>query len=762
LPFPRSGIVGTSLPSEGLAFFAGGSYKGTWIRDVEIYNASSKTWITMATRLAIGRNSLSAVPLPSRGLVFFAGGYNGGLSAYVDMFNVKTNTWTVFPTGLSQARIVSGASLDTHGLVLFAGGHRVVDMFNANTNAWTVFPTGLSISRSDLAASSLTSQGIVMFGGGDCGMAAGYCCRNVDMYKADSNTWTVFSTGLSVGRCGLAAASLPSQGLIFFAGGYSYSTQTGHVLSRDIDVYNAISNTWAVAPNGLSRGRFRLVGVSLPSQGLILFAGGQENPQDGRSTSRVIDTYNVNTNAWTPLATGLSPGRENPAAASLPSQGLAFFAGGWTGATESDVIDNYDDTAVSVCRRITDVSLTIASSDRVSGTTGKSVTICFTAASEIPANTGTITVNYPSGFFDPGVTFTVVGPITISRIGPSGQSSVVLTVAGNPIPASVICITLAGVTMGTLSQNSDFGITVSTSADRLSAGVASGVLFTQVKSVSFSIASSDRIAGKSPVQVTLAFTPTTEIYAQGSITLIYPIGFFASTGSPVVQISGGKVGTVATPSSTQVVITLSRGDFHFSPGWMPGMDNIPAGAAVMFVLMGLTMGASTSGNSNGIVVTTSSDPSASSGVSSGVIAGQVTNTSFFVSPSDRVAGWSGCQATISFTPTVGGAVVAGGKITLMYPSGFFASGVTATQVALSGEAMVASAAPSTATSIVVTLLSGMLVPSTAVTMTLLGLTTGVAYGGSDSGITVSTSADLIPSVGTASGVIEDPVAWCGT
>jgi hypothetical protein len=49
-----------------------------------------------------------------------------------------------------------------------------------------------------------------------------------------------------------------------------------------------------------------------------------------------------------------------------------------------------------------------------------------------------------------------------------------------------------------------------------------------------------------------------------------------------------------------------------------------------------------------------------------------------------------------------------------------------------------------------------------VTMTLLGLTMGVAYGGSDSGITVSTSADLIPSVGTASGVIEDPVAWCGT
>jgi hypothetical protein len=504
----------TSLPSEGLAFFAGG-------RDVEIYNASSKTWITLATGLAIGRNSLSAVSLPSRGLVFFAGGYNGGFSAYVDMFNVKTNTWTVFPTGLSQAGIVSGASLDTHGLVLFAGGHGVVDMFNANTNAWTVFPTGLSIGRSDLAASSLTSQGIVMFGGGNCGVAAGYCCRHVDMYKADSNTWTVFSTGLSVGRCNLAAASLPSQGLIFFAGGYSYSEQTGHALSLDIDVYNAISNTWAVAPNGLSRGRFRLVGVSLPSQGLILFAGGQEDP-GGRSTSRVIDTYNVNTNAWTPLATGLSPGREKPAAVSFPSQGLAFFAGGWTGATESDVIDIYDDTAVSVCRRITDVSLTIASSDRVSGTTGKSVTICFTAASEIPANTGTITVNYPSGFFDPGVTFTVVGPITISRIGPSGQNSVVLTVAGNPIPASVICITLAGVTMGTLSQNSDFGITVSTSADRLSAGVASGVLFTQVKSVSFSIASSDRIAGKSPVQVTLAFTPTTQIYPDGFITLIYP------------------------------------------------------------------------------------------------------------------------------------------------------------------------------------------------------------------------------------------------
>jgi len=48
---------------------------------------------------------------------------------------------------------------------------------------------------------------------------------------------------------------------------------------------------------------------------------------------------------------------------------------------------------------------------------------------------------------------------------------------------------------------------------------------TVVKSVSFIIANSDRLAGKSAVPITLAFTPTTPISSGGTVTLTYPPNF---------------------------------------------------------------------------------------------------------------------------------------------------------------------------------------------------------------------------------------------
>ena len=107
-----------------------------------------------------------------------------------------------------------------------------------------------------MAAASLPTQGLVMFGGGHCGAATGYCCRHVDI------------------------------------------------------VYNGISNTWTVYPGGLSQGRYNLAGASLPSQGLVFFVGGEGG-------LRVVDVYNVNTNLWAALATGLSDNRNGVADRSL-------------------------------------------------------------------------------------------------------------------------------------------------------------------------------------------------------------------------------------------------------------------------------------------------------------------------------------------------------------------------------------------------------------------------------------------------------------
>jgi hypothetical protein len=79
---------------------------------------------------------------------------------------------------------------------------------------------------------------------------------------------------------------------------------------------------------------------------------------------------------------------------------------------------------------------------------------------------------------------------------------------------------------------------------------------------------------------TFSFTTTAggALAAGSTITLTYPSGFFASAGSPSVQISGsGATGSVATPTGTQIVITTAG-------------QAIDASSAVTVTVTGLTMG----------------------------------------------------------------------------------------------------------------------------------------------------------------------------
>jgi hypothetical protein len=129
----------------------------------------------------------------------------------------------------------------------------------------------------------------------------------------------------------------------------------------------------------------------------------------------------------------------------------------------------------------------------------------------------------------------------------------------------------------------------------------------QVTMVSFTIASSDRVARSTCATVTLAFTPATPIPAGGSFTLSYPPGFFASSITPSVSLGASSVaGLTATcgmTSSTSVVITTS---------------GATVGAAAFIVtIRGFTMGTSGSNVANGILVETSSGDVSGSGVSSG-------------------------------------------------------------------------------------------------------------------------------------------------
>jgi hypothetical protein len=185
--------------------------------------------------------------------------------------------------------------------------------------------------------------------------------------------------------------------------------------------------------------------------------------------------------------------------------------------------------------------------------------------------------------------------------------------------------------------------------------------------VTFTIATADRVAGKTAVSVTVGFKSPSALPIGGKITLNYPSGFFAPSAAQPVPAGSTSVAimtaTSAAPGATSIVITTA-------------VAGIAAGTTFTITLSGLTMGAATAGSATGIAVQIDTDPTASAGVSSGVInsataqSSQVTAVAFVISTADRVAGKTAVSVTLFFTTT--SALPVGGKITLNYLSDFFA------------------------------------------------------------------------------------------
>lgn len=295
--------------------------------------------------------------------------------------------------------------------------------------------------------------------------------------------------------------------------------------------------------------------------------------------------------------------------------------------------------------------------------------------------------------------------------------------------------------MGAATSGS-LGIIVRTSVDTApSDPVSSGDILGQVTAVSFNIKSSDRVAAKPMVTVTIGFTPTTPVPIGGTLTISYPLNFFANSVTPSV------------PSDSSSVLGLSgtcqptgNSSFTFSTSGAA----IPASAFVVTVA-GLTMGSKTSG-SNDVTVQTSSDTSPSIPISSGSIGNQVLSVVFTVASLDRMSTKTAVPVTFGFTSTT--LLNIGDLITLSYPSGFFASGIKPTFS--SGQSNVVKLAGTcsftAATSLTITISGAAIPAASTVVLTLTGLTMGAITTGAV-GVFVQTSSDAAESVAVASGAI---------
>jgi hypothetical protein len=183
-----------------------------------------------------------------------------------------------------------------------------------------------------------------------------------------------------------------------------------------------------------------------------------------------------------------------------------------------------------------------------------------------------------------------------------------LAASGTSLAAgTAVTVTLAGCTIGVARPATD-SVTVQTNTDLVnsSPAVSSGVIGGAVTSVSFFVAPGDRVAGKTGVQATFAFTPSAGGAGPSTVTLNYPAGFFATSATPTATSStSGAILTPAKPGATSIVLAASG-------------TSLAAGAAVNVSLFNVTIGISRE-STDSITIQTSSDilhstPNASCGV----------------------------------------------------------------------------------------------------------------------------------------------------
>jgi len=180
--------------------------------------------------------------------------------------------------------------------IVFAGGmtesdgSATVDIYDVQQNSWAT--AQLSIHRFNMAVTTCGNK--IFFAGGASADAFSYSdsYKNVDVYDASTNSWSVIF--LSEAKQNVAATSLGNK--VFFAGGLTEGL--GFQMSGKVEVYDITTNQWSY------------MNLSLPREGMtadvvgnkVYFAGGNtaytwtSNPVH-HPTNR-IDIYDNITNQW--------------------------------------------------------------------------------------------------------------------------------------------------------------------------------------------------------------------------------------------------------------------------------------------------------------------------------------------------------------------------------------------------------------------------------------------------------------------------------
>jgi hypothetical protein len=323
---------------------------------------------------------------------------------------------------------------------------------------------------------------------------------------------------------------------------------------------------------------------------------------------------------------------------------------------------------------VTLISFSVSLSDRVAGKNGSSATVVFAPSVGGDVSIGyNITLNYPANFFlqqpAPSASLSDGSSAIVTS---HSDSAVVLTVtSGKIIASTAVTVILSGFTMGPVAADTPNSISVITTNDANTENLmrsSSGHIGHRVLLSSFVIANDDRLDSKTDVAATLMFTPSVggAIAAGGSLTLYYPPTLFAMRDLPELpKFNCSAVGV-------QGAVRLADGGQSWIAVTTSGSGAIAASQPVVVTLSGLKMGSAIKSHATGVSVSTSQDQVASLPLDAGAIGSRLTLQLFIIKFTDAVAGKLDSSVTITFRPSVGGAIPPGGRITVKYfAKGFF-------------------------------------------------------------------------------------------
>lgn len=300
-------------------FIAGGQTFVGLSSVVDIYNLKTKSWST--NNLIHPRNSMQAVS--QNGKVFFVG--SSGISAHsnaLDIYDDANDQWT----SIKIPNAMYAKALAVHNDELFIGGNKNIDIYNIQNNEWKT--KVLSQPRSGMCAVS-SSKSIYFAGGFDDDTRY----STVDIYTPSLNKWE--TKNLSIPRSALSC--IYANNKVYFAGGVLINYKPTDI----IDVYDEINNSWSVLK--LPEKKFSLRAELFKEE--LYFIGGTAPGDFNNVYFNKIDIFNPKTNSWRFIDF------EDPVVkfASATSVDTLFIAGGRNNTKEFDVVyfyhENISETA---------------------------------------------------------------------------------------------------------------------------------------------------------------------------------------------------------------------------------------------------------------------------------------------------------------------------------------------------------------------------------------------------------------------------------